>query len=88
MTGKQVGMPPRRLGVGSDDQIRAKVRGNIVVPPGVQGNPEAVFIVDQLPDGTVVSAMADNRTSLPETGARMRIGWRAADALALPTEAA
>ncbi len=40
-----------------------------------------------LPDGTVVSAMADNRTSLPETGARMRIGWRAADALALPTEA-
>ena len=37
------------------DQIRAKVRGNIVVPPGVQGNPEAVFIVDQLPDGTVVN---------------------------------
>lgn len=36
------------------NKIRVKVRGNIVLPPGLGGNPEARFEVDQLPDGTVV----------------------------------
>ncbi|WP_417069375.1 energy transducer TonB [Niveibacterium terrae] len=37
------------------NKIRIKVRGNIVVPPGISGNPEAVFSVDQLPTGEVMS---------------------------------
>jgi colicin import membrane protein len=35
--------------------IRRKIRGNIVVPPEVKGNPEAVFDVTQLPDGSIVT---------------------------------
>lgn len=37
------------------DKIRAKIRGNIVVPPDIQGNPEAHFVVVQLPTGEVLS---------------------------------
>jgi colicin import membrane protein len=37
------------------DKIRAKIRGNIVVPPDIQGNPEAQFVVVQLPTGEVLS---------------------------------
>jgi colicin import membrane protein len=36
-------------------KIRGKVRGNIVLPPAIQGNPEAVFEVSQLPSGEVLS---------------------------------
>jgi len=37
-------------------RIRAKVRGNIVLPRNIEGNPEAVFDVVQLPTGEVLSA--------------------------------
>jgi colicin import membrane protein len=36
-------------------KIRAKIRGNIVLPPDLQGNPEALFLVTQLPTGEVLS---------------------------------
>lgn len=36
-------------------KIRAKIRGNILVPPDVRGNPEAVFDVTQLPSGEILS---------------------------------
>jgi len=35
-------------------RIKAKIRGNIVLPPDIQGNPEAVFVVVQLPTGEVI----------------------------------
>ncbi len=35
-------------------RIQAKVRGNVVVPPDIQGNPEAVFDVVQLPTGEII----------------------------------
>ena len=35
-------------------RIAAKIRGNLMVPPGVSGNPEAQFLVSQLPSGEVV----------------------------------
>lgn len=38
------------------DRIRAKIKGNIVMPPDVRGNPHAVFEVVQLPSGEVLSA--------------------------------
>lgn len=38
------------------DRIRAKIRGNIVLPPDLQGNPEAQFLVVQLPTGEVLSS--------------------------------
>jgi colicin import membrane protein len=36
-------------------KIRGKIRGNIVLPPDIKGNPEAVFEVTQLPNGDVLS---------------------------------
>ena len=37
-------------------QIRDKVRGHIVLPPEVKGNPEAMFKVIQLPSGEIIGA--------------------------------
>lgn len=34
--------------------IATKVRGNLLRPPGLSGNPEATFEVDQLPSGEVL----------------------------------
>ena len=36
------------------DKVRAKIRGNIVLPPEIKGNPEAIFDVVQLPTGEVI----------------------------------
>lgn len=36
-------------------KVGGKIRGNIVLPPGIQGNPEAIFEVTQLPSGEVLS---------------------------------
>jgi len=38
------------------DKIRAKIRGNIVLPPDIRGNPEALVLVTQLPSGDVLDA--------------------------------
>jgi colicin import membrane protein len=36
-------------------KIRGKIRGKIVLPPDVKGNPEAIFDVVQLPSGEIIS---------------------------------
>ena len=36
-------------------RIRGKIRGNIVLPPNMTGNPEAIFDVTLLPDGRVLN---------------------------------
>ena len=36
-------------------KIRGKIRGNIVLPPEVKGNPETIFDVVQLPSGEIIS---------------------------------
>lgn len=38
------------------DKVRARIRGNIILPPDVKGNPEAIFDVVQLPTGEVMDA--------------------------------
>lgn len=35
-------------------KIQAKIRGNMMLPPGFSGNPEAVFEVSQLPTGEIL----------------------------------
>lgn len=46
-------------------RIAAKVRGNIVLPPGVVGNPEAIFQVTQLPSGEVIEVRLRQSTGHP-----------------------
>lgn len=36
-------------------KIRGKIKGNILLPEGIKGNPEAIFDVVQLPTGEVLS---------------------------------
>jgi len=36
-------------------KVRGKIRGNIVLPPAIVGNPEIVFVVTQLPSGEILS---------------------------------
>ncbi|MFZ1910469.1 MAG: energy transducer TonB [Burkholderiales bacterium] len=37
------------------DEIRRTIRSKIVLPPGIQGNPEALFAIDLLPTGEVLN---------------------------------
>jgi colicin import membrane protein len=46
-------------------KIRGKVRGNIVLPPSIQGNPEAVFDVSQLPTGEVLDVKLKRSSGNP-----------------------
>lgn len=46
-------------------KIRIKIRGNIVLPPNIQGNPEAVFTVDQLPTGEVLAVKLKRSSGNP-----------------------
>lgn len=50
--------------------IRNKIRGNIVLPPDVRGNPEAIFEVTQLPSGEVLNVRLMKSSGHP--------GWDAA----------
>ena len=36
-------------------RLNATIKGNVVIPPGIPGNPEAIFDVVQLPTGEVMS---------------------------------
>jgi colicin import membrane protein len=47
------------------DRISQKIRGNIVEPPGVVGNPKANFLVSLLPDGSVLSVKMRKSTGNP-----------------------
>ena len=51
------------------EKIRAKVKGNIVLPPGVSGDPFAIFYVDQLPDGSVIEVRLKRTTGNPQLDA-------------------
>jgi len=68
------------------DWIQSKVRGNIVVPPGVQGNPEAVFAIDQLPDGTVVNVRLVQSSGNPALDAAIERAIRRSSPLPLPED--
>ena len=37
------------------DRIKAKIKSNIILPPGITGNPEATYEVTLMPDGSVLS---------------------------------
>lgn len=44
-------------------KLRGKIRGNIVLPPSIQGNPEAIFEVTQLPSGEVLQPIKIRKSS-------------------------
>jgi colicin import membrane protein len=45
-------------------RIQAKIRGNVIVPPDLQGNPEAVFDVVQLPTGEIIDVQLSKSSGM------------------------
>lgn len=68
------------------DAVRAKVRQHVVVPPGVTGNPEALFDVTQMPDGTVVEVRLVRSSGIPALDAALERAIHAASPLPVPPD--
>ena len=47
------------------DRIRSKIRSNVLVPQDIQGNPEAVFDVVQLPTGEIIDVQLRKSSGVP-----------------------
>jgi colicin import membrane protein len=69
-----------------EDKIRGKIRGNIVVPPGVSGNPEAAYDVSLLPDGTVLSVKLRKSTGVAALDAAIERAIHKSSPLPKPDE--
>ena len=67
------------------DRIRSKIRGNIVLPPRIQGNPEAEFAVVQLPDGVVLSVRLLRSSGIPLLDQAIERAIMKSSPLPLPT---
>ncbi len=67
-------------------RIQAKIKGRVVVPPNVVGNPEARFEVVLLPGGEVLSATLKKSSGNPAYDAAVERAIMAAQPLPVPTE--
>ena len=67
-------------------RIQAKIRGSVVVPPNMQGNPEARFEVVLLPGGEVLSATLRKSSGVPAYDAAVERAIMAAQPLPVPDE--
>ena len=47
------------------DRIRSRIRSNVIVPPDIPGNPEAVFDVVQLPTGEIIDVQLRTSSGVP-----------------------
>lgn len=47
------------------DKIKMKIRSNLVPPPGLSGNPVAVFAVTQLPSGEIIDVRQKRPSNFP-----------------------
>jgi colicin import membrane protein len=64
--------------------IRAKVRGKLLPPLGITGNPEATFEVDQLPGGDVLDIRLVRSSGNGALDAAIERAIRSASPLPLP----
>ncbi len=69
-------------------KIRIAIRNKIVLPPGLQGNPEAVFEVNQLPGGDVLSVKLKRSSGMPALDAAIERAIRSASPLPKPSDPA
>lgn len=70
------------------DRIRAAIRNHIVVPPGISGNPEALYEVSILPDGTVLATKLQKSSGYPVLDAAIDRAIRKASPLPKPEDPA
>jgi TonB family protein len=74
----------RAVGDAYQNAIRTKVRGNLLRPPGLTGNPEAVFEVDQLPSGEVLAIRLKRSSGVPALDDAIERAIRRSSPLPLP----
>lgn len=67
--------------------IRTKVRGNLLRPPGLVGNPEAIFEVDQLPSGEVLNVRLKRSSGVPALDDAIERAIRRSSPLPQPKDA-
>ncbi len=68
------------------NRIRVKIRGNIVLPPQLNGNPEAVFMVEQLPSGEVMNVRLARSSGNGNLDAATERAIRKSSPLPLPND--
>lgn len=67
-------------------KIQAKVRGNWILPQDLQGNPEAIFLVIQLPTGEVLSTKLLKSSGNPAYDTAVERAILKSSPLPLPSE--
>jgi colicin import membrane protein len=68
------------------ERIKLKVRGRVVIPPGMSGNPKAVYSVTLLPGGEVLDIKLVRSSGVPAYDAAVERAIRAAEPLPVPSE--
>ncbi|MGV0951212.1 MAG: energy transducer TonB, partial [Azonexus sp.] len=68
------------------NKIRIRVRGNIVLPPNIQGNPEAIFMVEQLPGGDILNVSLKRSSGNPSLDAAIERAIRKSTPLPPPDD--
>jgi colicin import membrane protein len=68
-------------------KIQAKIRSRIILPEGLQGNPEAIFIVTVLPSGEVVQVSLQYSSGQPVYDDAVRRAILKASPLPMPPDA-
>lgn len=69
-------------------KIRGKIRGNIVLPPNIQGNPEALFELSQLPSGEVLAVNLKRSSGNPALDTAIERAIRKSSPLPKPDDSA
>jgi colicin import membrane protein len=67
-------------------KISQKIRGYIVLPPGISGNPEAVYSVTVVPGGEVLEIKVVKSSGVPAYDAAVERAIQAANPLPVPTD--
>jgi colicin import membrane protein len=84
LAAEQAGVDRKRGLAEYVDKVRGKIRGNISLPPGIQGNPQAEFEVTQLPTGEVLDVKLRRSSGNPALDAAVERAIRKSSPLPKP----
>lgn len=65
-------------------KLKTKIRGNVILPPGLQGNPASIFRVTQLPSGEVIDVRLMKSSGNPQLDAAVERAIRKSSPLPVP----
>jgi colicin import membrane protein len=65
-------------------KLKTKIRGNVILPPNLQGNPAAVFRVTQLPSGEVIDVRLIKSSGNPQLDTAVERAIRKSSPLPTP----